>query len=433
MQKFLSCNQKFRDYFVNSIWMLIEYLLKIFSGVLVSIYVARYLGPNEFGELSYALAISGIFLVVSRAGMDAILVRELSANPEDRDALLTAAFRLMSICSIFGYLMLSVLLFLEPEKEIRTYVYIISLGILFQSFMVVDYEFQAQVKAKYSSISKSFALIVSSLLKVLLVYLDAGLLAIVISYLFDIVLVAICLFSMHLILGKKLFFVGVDNGRIKCLIVSAVPMTLSALAVILYMRVDQIMIKNLLGDVDLGLYSAATKVYEGWLIIPYVVSVSLLPFIVESKKKSHEVYVKRLGMLFSLMFWSSCFASLFVYCTSDLLMFYSFGADFLDGSNVLTILMFSAVFSSIGSMSTRYLTVEGKEKKIFYRTLCGLIINIALNTVLIPAFGIEGAAVATLISLVFMNYLVFYLDKDLRDLFHICNSAITFRWWWYER
>jgi O-antigen/teichoic acid export membrane protein len=414
--------------------MLAEYILKIISGLFVGIYVARFLGPEQFGVISYALAIVAIFMAISRLGMESILVRDLARFPESRNEIMATAFYLMLIAAIISMIILIILVTLvEKNVENKFYILVISTGMIFQAFMVVDYNFQSQIRAKYSSIAKSLALAFSAASKLFLVWFEADLSIFAIFYALDHVFIAFFLVWMHYKLEIFSFLNNFNRFFLKSLLASAWPMVLSALAVTLYMRIDQLMIKNMLGAHDLGIYAAAVKIYEGWLIIPYVISISLIPAIVKLKEKSEAVYEKKMAMLFSIMFWSSALVAVFMTFLGEYVIYYTFGADYSESISILSIIMWAAIFTSVGSITARYLTVENMEKKFATRTMLGLLVNIMFNIVLIPLYGVEGAAISTLITLIIANYLINYFDKDLRKLVFICNSSITLKWLWNEK
>lgn len=421
-------------YLKNSSWMLAEYILKIISGLFVGIYVARFLGPEQFGIISYALAVVSIFMAISRLGMESILVRDLARFPESRNEIMATAFYLMLIAAIASIFILAILVALVSSNiENKFYILIISIGMIFQAFMVVDYNFQSQIKAKYSSVAKSLALAFSAASKLLLVWFEADLSIFAIFYALDHVFIASFLVWMHYKLEGFSFLNNFNRFFLKLLLASAWPMVLSALAVTLYMRVDQLMIKNMLGAHDLGIYAAAVKIYEGWLIIPYVISISLIPAIVKLKKKSEAVYEKKMAMLFSIMFWSSTLVAVFMTFLGEYIIYYTFGSDYSESISILSIIMWAAIFTSMGSITARYLTIENMEKKLATRTIFGLLVNIIFNIVLIPVYGIKGAAFSTLITLIIANYLINYFDKDLKKLVFICNSSIALKWLWNEK
>lgn len=421
-------NQGFMKYFHNTSWMFVEQGFKVFSAIFVGIYIARYLGPEQFGLLSYAIAIVAIFMAISRLGMESILVRELVNHPEEKRQYMGTAFSLMLIAAILGVgLIAGIVGLIESDPQTKLYILIISIGLIFQTFLVIDYGFQAQVKAKYSSVAKSIALILGAVIKIFLVIFQADLLLFVFSYAFDYVLIAILLLAMHLKKRQPSFLFVFNVQLIKPLLKSAWPMVMSAVAIILYMRIDQIMIKNMLDSEQLGLYAAMTRIYEGWIMIPVILSVSLLPAIVKSKSLSQTEYEKRMTLLFSLVFWISIAAAGITALFSEVIIKLTFGLEYMPASSVFVIIMWSASFAALGSVSLRYLVAENMEKKIVIRTVVALIVNVLLNLILIPVYGIEGAAIATLICIITANYLIDYLDSDLKQLIRIKNRAILFR------
>lgn len=427
-------NYKVKQYAFNSSWMLIEQLLRIISGVFVGIYVARYLGPEQFGVLSYALAIVAILTALSRLGMDAILVRDLARSSHLRQELMGTAFYLMLLAGVISALVLSgLVLTLESSPENQLYILIISVGALLQSFLVIDYNFQSQVKAKYSSIAKSIALGFSAISKLVLIWLNADLFLFAAFYAFDYFVVAVLLITFHIANKQGFFFFKFKKEHIKPLLSSAWPMVVSALSVVLYMRIDQVMIKAMLSPYELGLYASTVRVFEGWLILPYVMSVSLLPAIVKLKETSPNQYEKYMTILFSIMFWLSVIVATVVSIFSSSILNVTFGPEYIKAASVLSIVIWSATFAALGSITARYLTVENMEKKIAFRTIVGLIINFTMNLILIPLYGTEGAAIATLLTMFIANYAINYFDKDLKQLVDICNQSITLKWLWYDK
>ncbi len=416
------------SYFVNSSWMLAEQFLKTISAIFVGIYVARYIGPEQFGLLSYALAIVSLFMVLSRLGMDSILIRDIASHTDIKERYLGTSFVLMLVASIVALFILVIMVGVTGQNtDSAIYVLIISVSLLFQPFFVVDYGFQALIQAKYSSIAKSIALTVSSFLKVYLVFDEAELVWFAVVYAADSLFIAIFLIIIFLIKKTRSFNFKFDKTLVRPMLESAWPLMLAAGAGILYMRVDQLMISYMLGAKQLGLYAAAAKLYEGWIIVPYVVSVSLLPVIVRLKASSEIRYESGLTKLFAMIFWPGILVALVTSVFSEWIIELLFGEAFLGAAKTLSIVMWTAAFSALGSLSIRYLMVEGMEKKVAVRTFSALLINIIMNAFLIPLYGIEGAAISTLICVFFSMYIIDMFDPHLKSLVKMKNRAITLR------
>lgn len=418
-------NPKIQDYVFNSSWMMAEQLLRILTGVFVGIYIARYLGPEQFGLLSYVLALSAFILAIARLGMDSVLVRELVGAHEYQNRLMGTAFWLMATAAIVCYVVVGVgVWYIDETTTIKIYMWIVSASAFFTTFMMIDYFFQSQLKAKYSAICKTLALFLMSLIKLGLIFSGADLFWFMIAALMDHVVLAIFLLLAFRKVGDIEFIKHFNWQDARLMLKSAWPMVLTAVAALIYMRIDQVMIRNMLGLYEVGIYSAAVKVYESWIVLPYVITTSLLPAIVKLKQGDEENYHKRLIQLFRVLIWGSITAAIITFWIGEPLMVIAFGEAYRISAPVVNIVMWTAVFASIGSVSARYFNVERMEKKIAFRTILAALINIGLNFLLIPKYGIEGAAMATLACTFFANYLMDWFDKDLRTLLKIKHRAM---------
>jgi len=399
--------------------------IRAFSVIVVSIYVARFLGPKGFGVISYAMALTTLFLAIARLGMESILVREVADKKLRVNNLMGTAFWLMFAASGLAVLVLNTLVNIsETDSLLIACIFFISLGIFFQPFFVIDYGFQGQIKAKYSSIAKTIAVSISSLIKIGLVFCESDLIFIAIAYACDNFFVALFLLIVHKKVQKHKFVNEFKWSFVKNLLKSAWPMVLSTLSIVLYMRVDQLMIKHLLGIEELGVYASATRIYEGCAMIFVVFTNSLLPLIVDVKNSSKEEFTNKMILIFRLVFWVAVGLAFLITLYSKEIITITFGLDYIGSQEPLEILMWALAFTGMGSVTARYLTAERQEKKIAIRTFVALAINLCLNFLLIPIYGITGAAISTLISITIANYFIDYTDKQLKTLIYIKNNAI---------
>jgi len=418
-------SDSFKKYFFNTSWMFFEKGVRFFSIFLVGIYIARYLGPEHFGTLSYALAIVSIFMALSKLGMESILVRELTSHANQMAEYTSTAFNLMLIGGITAFLIIAAIIIpIESTPIVKTCILIISSGLFLQAFLVFDYAFQAQTQAKLSSLAKSLGLFISASIKIALVLLEADLVWFAASFMFEHLFIASALF---LIFKKKHYFhfrLKIDRQKARQLLHSAWPMVLSGIAGMILMKIDQVMIKAFLDSSQLGLYAAAIKIYEGWISFPFIFSIAMLPVIVKMKDNDNHSFEKYLTIMFSIALWSSVIFSLLITALSTSVIQLTFGREFMDASTTLSILIWASIPSSLGFMSARYLIANNLEKKIAKRNLIAITLNIPLNLILIPTYGIHGAAIATLASLICVHYFIDIFDNELSHLFKIKNKAI---------
>jgi O-antigen/teichoic acid export membrane protein len=190
------------------------------------------------------------------------------------------------------------------------------------------------------------------------------------------------------------------------------------------MRIDQIMIKEMLGAQEVGLFAAAVRLSEVWYFIPSIITASLFPSIVNAKKNSQAMYLQRLQKLSTLMTWLAIVIALPMTFASDLVVSLLYGHYYQGAGAVLAIHIWGAVFVFLGVASGVFFTVENYTKKSLYRTSLGALSNILLNLVLIPRYGINGAATATLLSQFIANFLYDFFDTSVRDLVFIKIKAL---------
>jgi len=423
----LKHNSGFRKYFANTSWLLVERTLRMAVSLFVSIYVVRYLGPERFGLLSYALSFVGIFVALASLGLDEVVVRELIKTPEQREKILGTSFLLKLVGTL---LMWAAILFAIPltENNLQTniLIIIIAFGTVFQAFNVIDLNFQAKVKSKYVVHAQFVQLIISSIVKIILVVNEAPLIWFASIYSLDVIVLAMGLVFAYLYNGDNIFSWEWSFETSKYLLHDSWPLILAGVVISVYMKIDQVMIKEMLGAKEVGLYAAAVKLSEAWYFIPMAIASSLFPAIINAKVYQKEVYYQRLQKLYDLMVWIAIAIALPTTFLSTLVVEFLYGKEYLGSSSVLIIHIWTAVFVFLGVASSKYLLAENFIKKTFYRTFIGALLNIIMNYYLIGIIGIQGAAISTLVSHFFAAYLYDILDKDLRIMFIMKTKSLFF-------
>ena len=422
----LKSNQGFMRYFKNTSWLFAEKILRMVVGLFVGIWAARYLGPEQFGLFSYAQAFVGLFAAIAGLGLDGIIVRELVKNPSKQAVLLGTAFYLKLIGALLVLLALAGTVTLSHQDSLTTWlIFIIASSTVFQSFNVVDFFFQAKVLSKYVVYANIISLLISSFVKIGLILTNASLIAFAWVILFDSVILMlgfVYYFQRHAKLNiKRLNF---SKATAINLLKDSWPLILSGLVISIYMKVDQIMIKEMLDAEAVGQYVAAVRLSEAWYFIPMVIASSLFPAIINAKKVSKEIYYAQLQKLYDLMVWIAIAIALPMTFLSDWVIDLLYGVQYDQSGAILMIHIWAAVFVFLGVASSRWFIVENLQKYSLYRTLAGALINVMLNYILIPIYGIYGAAYATLASQVVASYLFNITNKKLRYTFLLQTNAI---------
>ena len=420
-------HQGFRRYFTNTSWMFAEQLLRMLAGLLVGIWVARYLGPEQFGVFSYAIAFAALFSSIAKLGLDGILVRDLVKEPELRDAYLGTAFWLKLIGALLMLGIVAIVMQLTSTDALTNlYILIIASGAIFQSFEVVDFYFQSKVLSKFVSISKMTQLLISSFLKLYFIFTGAELIYFVIVTLLDQVTLALSLFIAYYFQKLGGFYGHFNKAIAKQLLKDSWPLIFTGLVIIIYMRIDQIMIKEMLGEREVGLFSAAVRLSEVWYFIPVIISSSLFPSIVNAKKISEELYLGRLQRLYAVMIWVAIIIALLLTFVSNWVVTLLYGEAYREAGQVLAIHIWAGVFVFIGVASSKWFLSEGLQRYLTINTVAGAILNIVLNLFLIPRYGIYGSAIATVISQALASYLMNIVFRRTRSNFFRITRSVFF-------
>jgi O-antigen/teichoic acid export membrane protein len=379
--------------------MLAEQVLRMVAGLLVGIWVARYLGPSQFGVFSYAVAFSALFSNIAKLGLDSIVVRDLVRDPGSRDRYLGTAFwlKLAGAVAMLAVMAIAVQL-TSSDATTNLYIFIIGSGTVFQSFEVVDFYFQSKVLSRFVSICKLAQLAISSLVKLYLIFTHADLVWFVLVSLVDQLTLALSLYLAYRYQRLGHFYGSFDVPTARQLLRNGWPLVFSGLVVMIYMRIDQVMIKEILGEREVGLYSAAVRLSEVWYFIPMLLTSSLFPSIVNAKKVSEALYYARLQRLYTFLVWMGVAVALPMTFMGEWLITVLYGIAYKDAAQVLVIHIWAGIFVSLGVASSSWYTSENLQRYALYRTSLGAIVNIALNLVLIPKLGLVGAALATVFA-----------------------------------
>ncbi|MDC0289926.1 flippase [bacterium] len=385
----------------NSCWMVFQQLFKYALAFFIGVYVIRYLGPQRFGILTFILTTITIFNPLIFLGTSSILPREIADHGERN--YLTSFVKLSYLITIPLVFLVSIVVSLSAYTH-SIYLIIYSLSLLFVPLQIISYYNNAILKSKRTTKAYFCASIISVSVKLAILHFDLGLWALLATYLLETIL-----FGSFLLLGSNFNLIEIVCARlneIKYLKKSIVYNVVITLSFILYTRVDQLMIKALLGDFDLGVYGSVTKIYDAYVMIGFTLTLSIITYL--TKKKKIESVIRKIYKYLYILFIPT---SIFLYFLSDFIISTLFGDVYSGGIFSLKILFISAFFAVMTSLNNRLLIINKLEKTLFRRVIISLFINVVLNFVLIPQFGIAGAAFSTLIVTIF-SAIIYDLFND---------------------
>ena len=405
----------------NAFWLIIDKLVNLIAGFLVGAWVARYLGPAQFGILSYALAITAMFLPISQLGLADITIRELVRNQGRANIILGTVYTLQLVLSIFIFLLIGCyILYTNGIDRTSEYLVLILTARLIVSAgsNTFDWWFQSQVKAKFGVWARSLSLIITAVMLIGLIITRQALLMFAWIYLVQAIILMILITFFYIRNGGKLSSWGYMKDQAVSLLKDSWPLIISGVSVMIYMRIDQLMLKNMVSENELGLYSVAVRLSELWYFLPVALAASLFPSIIKARKsKSNENFEKMMQTFFDVMVGISYLVVLPTVLLGPWVIRLLFGDAYSFAGNILQIHIWAFIFVSLGVARSRWLMTENLTRFLMKTTIYGAVINILLNIILIPRYAGIGAAWSTLISYFGSAYLSTLLNKDLQNVF----------------
>ncbi|RZL55002.1 MAG: flippase [Pedobacter sp.] len=399
-------------YLKNTGWLMFGKIL----GLAASLIVTRYLGPELFGDLSFVLALVTITGAVGALGLDTFIIREIINEPNKRDEILGTALWLRLITN-FALVPITIGVYLIfhyftaiPGDTLTLFVVLLSLTSVFKSFNVIDAYFQSQVQSKYVVYVQNTCLFITTALKFAVVLLGLPLIYLVLVLVLDAFLLAAGLVISYQNKGISILNWSFSKARGIQLLKQSFPLILSAVMVTVYMKIDQVMLKQV-GSVAVGIYSSAAALSEAWYFIPTAIISSVFPAIINARKTDLERYQKRLKNLYDLLIYISLPVAIFISIFANQIIHILYNDKYEGAGPMLSIHIWSGIFVFLGVASSQYLLAEGYTKISFYRTLAGAIINILLNLWLIPLYGGIGASIATLIACIISTFYLLFIPK----------------------
>ena len=414
-------------YITNLIWTFVEKVIHLFSVLVVGVLLARYLGPEQYGVLTYAQSYVAMFGFLVGLGLDSITVREIVKNPGKSDIIVGTAFWLKLSMSVIIIAVINLSSFgFNDDKQTQLLVVVLSLSLVYQAFYVFVNFFQAKVNIRYISILIVISNLLLIITKLFLIANESSLLGFIIIDSSVLIMLGLSYYFLYssnnnLNIFKLLVF---DLSFAKKMLMDSWPLMISSGAIVLYMRLDQIMIKEMLSLEDLGNYAVSVRISESWYFIPMIISGVLYPSIIKAKEVDLELYHLRLKQLFFTTIWIAIiFAFFLLYFSGDIITML-FGNKYSTENNVLSILAFAGIFVAMGYVNGKWMIAENYTKIELVRNVFGLVVNVILNIILIPIYGIDGAAISTLISIFFASNAVLFFYKKTRKIFYMQNMSI---------
>ena len=406
----------------NAGWIISCKLIKAIITIIVTALTARYLGPSQYGLLSYAESIVAFAIPITKLGFDSIMVHEIVSRPEEAGETICSAVFFSFLSALLCMLGIYFFAILVNNGETTTIIVCVlySILLIFQGIELIQYWFQAMLLSRYNSLVILISYAIVGTVQLALIHLKAKIYVFAflcsVEYLF--VSVAL-LFLFQKKSNQKLKF-SLSCG-LRMINVSKYYI-LSALLGAIYNNTDRVMLKIFLGERDTGIYSAAHTCAGMTSFVFIAIIDSMRPIIFESSKKSEEEFEKRIEILYAIIIFSSLIQNLLISGFAPTIIRVLYGEAFSDSILVLRIAVWFTTFSYIGTVRNIWILSEEKQKYLWRIIGSGAILNVLLNYVFIPIWGPCGAALTTLLSQIFSNIITGYIISDLKK-----NNTIILR------
>lgn len=399
-KNFLSRIPNFKKYFANAFWLLSEKIFSLGIALVTGIYVARYLQPEGYGMLNYAISFVGIFASFSHLGIDNILVRELARSPERRNEILGSCYVLKSLGSLtlFGVISIILIFFIDNPPLTNSLIVIIASAEVFKAFDVVKGFYSAKVQSKRFVRVQIIVNLVGNLLKVVLVFMEAPIVWFA---------VVTALNSFGNGVGFVYTYWKLEESPLNWIFKKSVafmfireswPVTIQGLALHTQARIDQVMLGNLMNNYEVGQYSVAMRFIEIFSFIPVVLVNNFAPAVAKAKATSPELYYERIVNFYRLMFILFLSTATPVFLFGEKVIVLLYGVEYQAAGVLFSLFAIRLFFTNMGTAKSLYVVNESLFRNSLLNAVVGAIVNITVNYFLIPIYGSIGALIATVVS-----------------------------------
>lgn len=430
----LSKSSIVRKVLSNTSWLTIEKIIIMGISLAVSVFLARALGPASWGKLNYLLALVTLLGPFTSLGLNAIVTRELVNRPDEVDKIMTTVIGLRLIGGVVGVVLcvLAVLMFMGQDAKELLLILMLLLSSLFNSGKVAEFWFQARMENKYVSIFRVSLRLVFAIAKVLTVLLGGAFWVLVLVFAIEFAVLGLGYIVLYLSRGGALAIKALDFSYGFGLVRQSFWLILSTMASVVYLKVDQIMLAKMQGDVAVGIYAVAVRLSEVWFFFPVAFAAALFPVLLKARANESARYQQQLQISCDLLLYSALVLTALVIVVGPFFVTKVFGADYTNSASVLSIHILGSSFVFMRALVSKWLIAESLLRFSLWSDGLGAITNVALNLILIPEYGYWGAAWATVLSYFVSCYLCFWVFAETRPIALIMTRSVLLPINWHK-
>lgn len=405
-------NNKFLS---NASWIIGGKVFQMAISLVMGMITARYLGPSNYGVINYTASFVAFFTSICTLGLNGIIVKELIDNPDLEGEILGTSIIMRLVSSLFSSIsILYIVKILNPEEQIFLVVALLQvISLVFQSFDMINYWYQAKMMSKFCAIIQSVGYLAMTVYRIIILILGKSVEWFAFCTSLDMIVISsLLLISYYKNGGKKLSF----SWRLsKDMISKSYHFILSGLMVAVYGQMDKIMLGKMINTDVVGFYSTAAAICSMWTFVLLAIIDAARPIIMEVRKDSKELYKRRIKQLYAVIIWMSFLVAVVFSIFAKWIILILYGEQYIPAIGPLRIIAWSTAFSYLGVARGIWLVCEGKQKYVKHLSFLGAVCNLILNFMLIPTIGINGAAIATLITQIMTNFIIPMIIKETRE------------------
>lgn len=398
----------------NAMWIVAGKVAQAVIGMVLSMLTARYMGPQNYGLINYAASMTMFLTPVAQLGLTSTLVHELIREPDKEGEILGSAILMSLVSGVLCIVGIGIFVCIATPDEPATFRVcgLYSLLLLAQGAELIQYWFQAKLLSKYTAALTLAAYTLISVYQIALLVLHKSVSWYAVAKAVEHFIIAVGLIAAYRRLGGKRL--AASGRRMMQLFRGGWMYMLSGLMVMMFAQTDRIMIKNMIGDAQMGYYSAAVVCANLAEFVFLAIIDSFRPVILTDRKRDIRRFENDMSALYSIILYLALAQSVFIAVFAKPIVRILYGSAYAPAVGALRIIVWYTAFSYIGSARTVWILAEKKQTLILVVNACGAAANIAMNAVLIPRWGIEGAAFASLVTQMLTNVGMGWILRPLR-------------------
>ena len=409
----------------NTGWIMFAQIYQMLLSLVIGVISARYLGPSNYGTINYAASYISFFTITCALGLEGIVVKEMVDDREKEGVILGTSIVMRLFAGFLSMVAVCIIVaVVNPGDNVLLFVtFLQSLVLLFNAFHIIDTWYQSRLHSKVPSIIKCIAYTCMSLYRVWLLVTGKGVEWFAFATSFDALIIAVLFVYRYLRDGKHILKVSSVVG--KHLISLSYHLIISSLMSTIYNQMDRLMIGKIIDQTHVGYYAAATTICHMWMFVPQALANSARPLIMELKKRNKDLYIWRIKQVTGVTFWLGVSFALIVTLLSHFIIDILYGVEYAQAREPMLLIIWSTVFASLSYTRSIWMISENKQKYTKQILICGVIINLVLNAISIPIIGMNGAAIATLITEITCCLLAPLLFKETREYVGYVVSSLN--------